>query len=497
MFRRTYTEYWKLGKPQNSAMTAIVLSMLSISIGAVGGNHDFEIVHNTYRGMPVQWISACDDWLRQQSSELNKLARYQVSCLLYLAKRMNLIRKKRYLMETGTLMQNAIMDGLHRELSPTVESPYRREMKRRIWASIREMELQNYFEYGLPTLLHNIESDVAAPANLNDEDFDESSTILPASRPLSEYTCSSYQHHSSRSWALRLGLSRWLFSTGLSKKDLSYEDVLRYTHELTQELHSLPPRRKTGMDGSASKSSVLALAFLQFQLIECILAIHRPYMRGSDSKYWLSENICYQMSREILLLNKKLAEQGVHNLAFVREDLLLASLNLTRISILQPRGECLVFPSNLSSSTTARIGVLTMKSDSISMIASGIGPSIDVLEQCFPLMENRYLYCFQGEPWCVLTMGAVIMLPKIQAGKESRQTAKSSFAKRFLDLHYKHQDLLHTCSTSLPPETHATNIEVSPDLMWDKVRNLLPGLGSCTSRTAAYFRWVGRNMWLE
>ena len=138
-----------------------------------------------------------------------------------------MIRKKRFWKETGSLIQNAIIDGLHCDPSPTVDSLYMREMKRRIWAILRELDLQNAFEYGLPNLLHNIDSNVAAPANLDDEDFDEASRVLPMSKPLSQYTCTSYQSHSSRSWTLRLEISRRLFSTG-SSKALSYEDVLRY-----------------------------------------------------------------------------------------------------------------------------------------------------------------------------------------------------------------------------------------------------------------------------
>ena len=64
--------------------------------------------------------------------------------------------------------------------------------------------------------------------------------------------------------------------------------------------------------------------------------------------------------------------------------------------------------------------------------------TIDLLEQCLPLTADTYLRCFYGEPWCFVTMCAVIMLLKMHLGKESRKTAKSLLAQRFLDLHYKH-----------------------------------------------------------
>lgn len=416
--------------------------------------------------MPVQWVSACDEWLRQQSSKQRKLVHYQVSCLVYLAKRMNTIRKKRFWKETGSLIQNATIDGLNCAPSPAVDSPYMREMKGRIWAVLRELDLQNAFEYGLPTLLHNVHSNVAAPANLNDEDFDEASKVLPISKPPSQYTCTSYQFHSSRSWTLRLEISRRLFSTE-SSKALSYEDVLRYTHEITQAIHSLPPWDTDEVKGeNRSKLLILTYAFLSFQLKECILAIHRPYLQKDSSKFWLSENVCHHMSRDILLLNSKLAGLGIQSLTLLREDLLLASLNLTRITLLQPKGQFSLSdprqkvesPDYLYASYIIPFQgeslsvILTSQAGSTSTMMTSAESTIDLLEQCLPLTEDRYLRCFHGEPWCFVTMSAAIMLLKIHIGKESWQTAKSSCAQRFLRLHYKYHGIQQT---SLSNQQHS------------------------------------------
>lgn len=77
--------------------------------------------------------------------------------------------------------------------------------------------------------------------------------------------------------------------------------------------------------------------------------------------------------------------------------------------------------------------------------------TIDLLEQCLPFMEDLYLRCFYGEPWCFVTMCAAIMLLKVHLGQESWQTAKSLCAQRFLDLHYKHKG---KHKTSLPSQQH-------------------------------------------
>lgn len=61
--------------------------------------------------------------------------------------------------------------------------------------------------------------------------------------------------------------------------------------------------------------------------------------------------------------------------------------------------------------------------------------TVDLLEQCLPILEDKYLRV--ADPWVFFIMCTAIMLIKIHLGKESRQTAKSSCARRFLDLYYK------------------------------------------------------------
>ncbi|TVY45649.1 Transcription factor [Lachnellula occidentalis] len=447
-FKREYGTFWAPGRARHPTMTALVLSMLSLSAFASVSLGETS-TPSTYGAMPVQWTSACDEWLRQQSSKNRKLVHYQISCLTYLAKRMNMIRKKSWWKETGALMQNAITDGLHRDPSPTIDTPYMREMKRRIWAVIRELDLQNAFDFGLPTLLHNVDSNVSAPSNI-DDDFDEASKELPISKPSNTYTSASYQFHSARSSELRLEVSRRLYSPGLSAA-LTYEHVLQYTHALTQEIHSLPPWANDEETTDTKPPSLcnLTYAFLQFQLQQCILTIHRPCLQRDDSKYWLSETVSYQISRDILLMNSKLAGLGVQRLTLLREDLLLASLSITRLTLLQSKSSSSIIMANSTS-------------------------TVELLEQCLPLMEDKYLHCFYGEPWCVLTMYAATMLLKIHVGSETWQTAKAVCAQRFLDLHYRrigrqqttqHQDPANQIDVSINQHFPNTAYQSAPSAM--------------------------------
>lgn len=331
-FKKEYSSFWIPHQPRHPVMTALILAMISISTPL-----STDASASNYRGMPPKWIAACDSWLAQHPTKGRKLVYYQVACLTYLAKRINMIRKKRFWIETVSLVQNAILDGVHLDepSSPSC-SPCVNETKRRIWAVVRELDLQNSFEYELPTLLHNLECKIPAPANIDDEELENST---PKCKTSDYMTDTSYQTLSSQSWELRLEISKRLFSTGTTKA-LPYDEVLQYTHRLTQALDSLLLWcKRSSIDSRGDAESLLISAFLQFQLKECILAIHRPYLQGDDGHSSLSVMICYHAARDVLLMNQELSKHAMQGLLFFREDLLAAAMTLTRLTLNQSRGD--------------------------------------------------------------------------------------------------------------------------------------------------------------
>ncbi|KAI5207026.1 hypothetical protein E4T39_02057 [Aureobasidium subglaciale] len=405
-FRRQYINFWLPGKPRSPAFIALILSMMAISACACPEGA-------TYHNLSARWIANCDEWLKQQqSTKYHKLVQYQVGCLNYLAKRINLVRKKSFWMNTGSMVQRATMDGLNTETTSTLtENVFMLEMKRRIWHTIRELDLQNSFDFGLPSMLHSLHDDVAAPANLDDEDFDESRTDGFSSSPATRYTRTSYQSVSARSWALRLEISRRL-SHPVQLEPLTYDEVLRYTHDLTQAISDIPVWNVS----TKGNLPIVANAILQCQLKECVLAIHRPSVKTGDAKFWLSENIYHHMSRDILLLNLQIADKGLHSMTRIREDVLLASLSLTRTIMLQE-------PSSQ--------GIIMSCSESI----------IGLMERCHPITRDKCLRSSNVEPWCYITICACLSLLEIRLGKCDYAAAKYSCAPKFLAVFNKNTSI--------------------------------------------------------
>lgn len=90
----------------------------------------------------------------------------------------------------GVMIRLAMRLGLHRDASKVGGniSACQGELRRRVWHTLIQIDCLASFHIGLPSMGHGIESDTEYPSNLRDEDFDESTAVLPTGRPESERT---------------------------------------------------------------------------------------------------------------------------------------------------------------------------------------------------------------------------------------------------------------------------------------------------------------------
>lgn len=414
-FHKEYEQYWMPGSTTRyAAFTALILSMMAVStcVHTHEGLKFIGMMSNA-RHWAERWIKACDEWLQKQSQKHRRLVHYQVACLLYLGKRVNTIKKKRFWTGAGALIQDGIAVGLHREPSHMAAkiTVFHQEMRRRIWATVVEFDMQASFDHGLPTLVSQLHYDTNSPRNLDDEDFDESTTNLPASKPVKDYTYSSFQNLARQSLPLRLELSRLL--TG-PLSDIDYDQVIRYTNDLTQEIDSLPSWDTNTENTRGMKNPMIAYTLLHVQLRQYIIPLHQPYLklRKQNSKYQYSEIIYYNAARDIVLLHDKLYEQGMRSLNFLREDALTTAINLCSVTMLQPRG-------------------------STNMIMINSHHTLKLIEKCIAMKEDRLLRCGNNEPWGYSIMCAALGLLEAHLGTKEPEVAKSTSAERFVNLHYR------------------------------------------------------------
>ncbi|KAI9158341.1 Transcription factor asR3 [Paramyrothecium foliicola] len=426
-FRKEYEAYWELGSTQRyAAFTALILAMMAVA-SCVQAHPQLKFIGmmSNARHWAEKWIKACDEWQSKQSQKHRRLIHYQLACLLYLGKRVNTIKKKRFWTGSGALIQDGIAVGLHREPSHMGGKidVYNQEMRRRIWSTVQEFDMQASFDHGLPTLVSQLHYDTNAPRNLDDEDFDEDTTVLPPSKPPKEYTFSSFQNLTRQSLQLRLELSRLL--TG-PVSQIDYDQVIRYTNDLTQEIDALPSWDMTSDPGNGKKNPLIAYTLLHVQLRQYIIPLHQPFLklRQQNSKYQYSEIIYYNAARDIVLLHDKLYEQGVRALNFLREDALTTAINLCSVTMLQPRG-------------------------STNMIMINSQHTLKLIEKCIAMKEDRLLRTGNNEPWGYSIMCSALGLLEAHLGTKSVEVAKSTSAERFVSLHYK---LLANQEASTPPD---------------------------------------------
>jgi hypothetical protein len=89
----------------------------------------------------------------------------------------------------GLVVRQALRMGYHRDPDHLQNiTIFEGEMRRRSWAVLRQLDLLNSYQMGLPSSTQSLHSDTALPRNLQDSDFDEASTALPVARPETEAT---------------------------------------------------------------------------------------------------------------------------------------------------------------------------------------------------------------------------------------------------------------------------------------------------------------------
>lgn len=419
-FKRQYAKFWVPTEVRPAAVTALVLSMMAVSSclhSDVSSPPKFQGMVSFAHKTAEEWIAACEEWYSRQSHKHRRLIHYQIALLIYLAKRVNGIKKKRFWTHAGLLTREGISLGLHRDPDVMIGasrniSIFNQEMRRRLWATIQEFDFQASFDNGLPTIVSTLHMDAKPPRNVDDDEFDEDCTELPESKPMTQYTAASFQHLCRQSLPLRLELSRLLAGP---PDDLDYDQVIRYTNEITQEIDALPSwDTSASMEEDGSPKPLLAYTLLHVQLRQYIMPLHQPFlrMRKVHSKYQFSEVMFYNAARDMVLLHDKLTECGVRTLNFLREDALTLALNLTSVTMLQLRG-------------------------STNMIMVNSQHTLKLLDKCLQMKEDRILRCGNNEPWGYSIMCAAYGLLETHLGIKDSQSAKSSSAERFINLHYR------------------------------------------------------------
>ncbi|KAJ5980286.1 hypothetical protein N7481_007584 [Penicillium waksmanii] len=289
-----YEEYERFWENRASVSTAFMFKLLLIL--AIGSIFHCKPGPSSEVGIPVRrWVYAAQWWLAGPfEKESNNLEGLQVHCLLLLCRQAYAMDKEVNWTSVGTLMRQAIHQGLHRDPKnfPTL-SVFDSEMRRRIWGTIIEINVQLSIDAAMPPLLGPNDFDTLPPSNIEDEDFDHTTASLPPPRPTGFYTSASLQILLLESYPLRLQVARTINECA---QEQSYENALQLGNELTTSCKEMSHRFHTFISCTGNRPmrpTRFHHRLLDTLLRRFILNLYRPFTIEAthDPRFYLSRKL--------------------------------------------------------------------------------------------------------------------------------------------------------------------------------------------------------------
>jgi hypothetical protein len=270
-FRKEYEATWSANAEFSTAF--IVQLKLVLAIGAIFYDEDCSLRANATR-----WIYEAQTWLSSPNFKSRLGIQYlQTSILLLLARELVDVGSELVWISAGALLREAIYIGLHKEPSKLPRMNFfESEMRRRIWNTILEVNLQFSLISGGPCLISLEDFDTQLPGNFDDEQL-----MVPDSHPRLDhvFTQTSPSIALRRTLPSRLAVVKFLNdvgATGTYNETLRIDTALRASYK---ELRHTLQTFRTNMGTSATPT--FSLEAIDFIMHRYISSLHIPYFNPS------------------------------------------------------------------------------------------------------------------------------------------------------------------------------------------------------------------------
>ena len=278
-FMRQYERLWldsRSGLGSTSSILALLTSVMTRAylLDNTAKTDEADNYRAYLRGTAINHIQ---EWLgelgRKQRTELSTL---QVELLVLLSGSVSHSDPDRIWSRSGAIMRSAMTMGLHIDPAKIKHlSPYQMEMRKRLWASVLETEVQVSIMTGMPLVIPELGSYCPVPANLYDEDFDESSSKLPPPRPLCDLTDSLYQIY------LAMSLPHRIRASSLVHRSIpDVGEAIEIGREIQRSCCSLPLTLSLqhSQPATGDRGGFLHRILLDFYLRRSLLCLYRPLL---------------------------------------------------------------------------------------------------------------------------------------------------------------------------------------------------------------------------
>jgi hypothetical protein len=290
-FRAEYERYWQ--NPDAVADHVRIQIQLCCALGAVFHDDEFSLRANAMR-----WIYEAQMWLMLPPEKARMtIAGLQIMCLLAQARSVCAVGHDLVWITAGGLVRKAMYMGLHRDPSQLCDmTTFRAEMRRRLWATILELNLQTSFDAGGPPLLSANHFDTRPPANLDDDQLvdeqDKDHVVDPAQDAAVTQMTVPLALHASIKVRMRL-----LQHANDFKTTDSYDDTLRFNSELTKAARALTQTLNTLTKSQERAANPKVTPFhsdmAEMVMYRCFHTLHQPVIVRSlhDPKYYFSQKM--------------------------------------------------------------------------------------------------------------------------------------------------------------------------------------------------------------
>ncbi|KAF4982507.1 hypothetical protein FZEAL_1877 [Fusarium zealandicum] len=297
-FRAECERYWQ--NPDAASEVFVMQLQICMAIGATIHDDVF-----SYRSAAMQWVHEVQVWLMMPPEKSRMtIAGIQIMCMLTIAKACCAVGQDLTWVSTGSLIRQAMYMGLHRDPKHLGDmSVYRAEMRRRLWATILELNLQSSYDAGGPPLLSSKHYDTRLPANLNDDQLSDEpdSNRQPTGDP-EALTDMSVQLALIKSQPLRLAIIKHVNEFRCRE---SYPETLRLNSELTKACRTLTETLAALSQAQRRSSRSIFTQFhgslVQMFTYRCFMSLHQPMLARSteDPTFYYSRKVSLDCSLKI------------------------------------------------------------------------------------------------------------------------------------------------------------------------------------------------------
>ncbi len=180
------------------------------------------------------------------------------------------------------------------------------EIRRRLWATILELNVQAALDAGVPPTLSLDDFDTEAPSNINDKDIDEQTEAFQE-HPEATTTDSSLQRFLYQSLGPRLKVTCRMNGITSALSEMSYNELIALTTSITSTCRGCAPHilRNNSSTITSFHDNLADLLLRRF-----ILHLHRPLAgrARTDPTYYFSRKMSIDSAMAILSPVPKNAE---------------------------------------------------------------------------------------------------------------------------------------------------------------------------------------------